>query len=387
MPASKIETRTQITLEELKQLGGVSGPCVSILIPVQTAPNQAAQNPVQLKHAIHQAEELLAARATPKDVRRQIVDGMHGISQDLAWAAEGLALYCAPEFTRAYELPAKLNETVAVGGHFLIRPLIPLLNADRPFYILALSQKHPRLLRCTEHTSEERELPAGTPKSLWEDKDTDQPDHNQDNRASGGPSEGSMKGVISTTNTDSEDHEQYLAHFYKHLSEGVTALLKDENAPLVIAGVEYEIAAFRRVNVYPELAEEAVRGAADGLKGGELHKRALEAVQVHFQQPLKKALARFEELNSTRASSTLKEIITAAFDGRVMDLILAENATYMGKFQEMQHEVKGHKQPEPDDEDLLNAAALQTILHAGEVFVVPASQVPHGAPAVAVFRY
>ncbi len=72
-------------------------------------------------------------------------------------------------------------------------------------------------------------------------------------------------------------------------------MLKEKNgtAPLVVAGVDYEIACFRRVNVYPNLAEDAVHGAADGLKGGELHKRALEAVQSYFSAPFKAALARY----------------------------------------------------------------------------------------------
>lgn len=77
----------------------------------------------------------------------------------------------------------------------------------------------------------------------------------------------------------------------------------------------------------------------------------------------------------------------AAFDGRVSDLVLAEGAQYRGNFDEATQRVRGHKQAVAGDEDLLNAAAVQTILHSGQVFVVPANKVPHGAPAVAVFRY
>src|SRR5205823_8232385 len=103
---------------------------------------------------------------------------------------------------------------------------------------------------------------------------------------------------------------------------------------------------------------------------------------------LNQVLTRFEQqAGSDRASSTVKEIVKAAFDGRVSDLVLAEGAQYMGSFDEATQRVRGHKQPLAGDEDLLNAAAVQTILHSGQVFVVPANKVPHGAPAVAVFRY
>jgi hypothetical protein len=150
----------------------------------------------------------------------------------------------------------------------------------------------------------------------------------------------------------------------------------------VIAGVEYEIATFRKVNVYPQLAQ-----APDGLKGGELHKRALDAVRSFFEEPVRTALARYESAGTQRFSSTVKEIVKASFEGRVLDLILAEGAQYMGVFDAATYGVKGHKSPMAGDEDLLNAAALQTVLHAGEVFIVPASEIPHGAPAIAVYRY
>src|SRR5437879_2570360 len=168
-----------------------------------------------------------------------------------------------------------------------------------------------------------------------------------------------MKGVMFTTSTDREDKGEYLLHFYKHVSEGIFEVIKDTGHPLVIAGVDYEIAIFRRENRYPHLVENAVQGAADGLKGGELHKRALEAIQPYFEEPLKKALARFEDqFKIGRASAKAQEIVKAAFEGRVSDLVLAEGAQYMGNFDEATYRVRGHKQALAGDEDLLNAAAV-----------------------------
>jgi uncharacterized protein (UPF0335 family) len=387
MPATKVADVTPISLNEIKEIGVVSGPCVSILIPFETAPDQVEQNRVRLRHAVDAAKKLLTERGVEADRAHSMMHAIHEIAEGLKGDGQGLAVYCAGDFCRAYRLLEPPPESVTVAEHFYIKPLIPLLTADRQFYILALSQKHAHLLRCTGHSSEEVELPESVPKTLWEDKHTDQPDHTQADRSSAGPDVGAMKGVVFTTNTDREDRPEYLAHFYKHLSEGVTALLKDEGAPLVVAGVDYEIAAFKRVNTYPQLVEEAVHGAADGLKGGELHKRALDAMQTYSETPLKAALERYERGGIERESSTLKDIVKAAYEGRVLDLIVAENAQYMGSFDQATHDVKGHKQPEPGDEDLLNAAALQTLMHAGQVFVVPANKVPHGAPAVAVFRY
>lgn len=380
MQVQRITEVRPISLAEIKEIGTATGPCISILIPGEA-------NSVLLRQAISQAEQALSKKGVEKAQSHKLMGALRDLAENFPHEGKGLAVYCAPDVCRAYHVAQPITESVTVGDRFNITPLIPALNAVRDFYLLALSQKHTRLLRCTDTASSEVELPPATPKSLWGDSQTDKPDHRESAHSSAGPDQGGMKGVSSSTNTESEDRDRYLAHFYKHVSEGVNAVLKDEAAPLVIAGVDYEIAAFRRVNVYPNLVEEPVHGSADGLKGGELHSRALEAVRGYFETPLKNALARYDELGSTRGSSTIREIVKAAHDGRILDLIISEGAQYMGKFDEATDDAKGHKQPADGDEDLLNFAALQTLLHASHVYVVPPSQTPHGAPAVAVFRY
>jgi hypothetical protein len=382
MPAEKIAANHQISLHAIKALSAAHGPCVSILLPVEAPQNERVDR-VRLKQALEKIEPMLLEKGMEKGEARKLMESLKATTDATAFTGKALALYGAPEVCEVFHIPITTAEHVAIGDHFNIKPLISLLTADQPFYVLALSQKHIRLLRCTAHTSEEVELPASIPTSLRDDSQSEKPDHVQDNRSSGGPSVGAMKGVSFTTNTDSEKHEEYLQHFFKHVSDGVSSLLKDELPPLVIAGVDYETAAFRRVSAYPRLVEETVHGAPDSLKGGELHKRALEAMGSYAALPLKTALSRYSQMEGgERASSTVKEIVKAAFEGRVLDLILAEGAEYLGSFHEAKQTVKAH-----GEEDLLNVAALQTILHAGNVFVVPSSQVPHGARTVAVFRY
>ncbi len=378
-------------MSEIKDLASAPSPCLSILLPLETAQEKSAQNGVRIKHAIEKAQCLLAEKAVDAEETRLMLTAIEDLAREELEASAGhpgLAIFRSPGVFQAFRVPRELAESVSIGDHFNIMPLLPLLNADQTFYILALSQRHIRLLRCTGHSSEEVALPDSIPKTLWEDKQTDQPDHDQNNMASGGPSTGSMRGVISSTNTDREDRGEYLMHFYKHVDKGVAELLKKDGAPLVIAGVDYETALYRRENTYPHLVEQPVHGAADGLKGGELHKRALEAVQPYFEVPLTQALARYEkQAGGERASTTVKEIVKGAFDGRVSELILAEGAQYPGNFDQATDSVQGHKKPLPGDEDLLNAAAVQTILHAGQVFVVSPKKVPNGAPAIALFRW
>jgi hypothetical protein len=268
-------------------------------------------------------------------------------------------------------LPRPQDELVSVGDNYYIRPLIPLLDRDKEFYTLAVAQKRARLLKCTEVTSEEAPLPKETPTTLLQDTDTDQPDHVLDNRSSAGPSEGVGTGVMFSTSTDREDRDQYLARWFKDLSTGVAHVIGEAKAPLILCCVEYEQAIYREVNSYPHLLAEGVVGAPDSLKGGELHRRALDALQRYDEQKVDEAIRRWNKQGGDAATMGVKDIVRAWYEGRVMVLLIAETAQVMGNFNEATFSAEGSRELKPWDEDLLNAAALQTILHGGKAFVMP----------------
>ncbi len=107
------------------------------------------------------------------------------------------------------------------------------------------------------------------------------PDHISSERAPRTGPAAVAKGITTGTTSDRETiQDEYLAHFYRQIDRGVNELLRGQNEPLVLVGVEYEIALYRPLNKYPHLAEEAVEGAPNSLKSGEMHARALEAMHA-----------------------------------------------------------------------------------------------------------
>jgi len=263
------------------------------------------------------------------------------------------------------------------------------LESPREFLILALAQKNVRVLRCTDHSSEEVPLPEGIPTDLLTWAQSRKPDHNMKNKAAAGPSAGSSKGIMQSTNTDREDKDEYLLHFYKEIDKGLNEMLRGESAtPVVLAGVDYEIALYHKVSTYPHLVPDGVHGAPDGLKGGEMHKRALELVHSQMDPGLERALALYESnISAGRTSHQVNQVVKSAYEGRVSHLLLAEGARQMGNFDEATQRVRQHGSPLPGDEDLLNAAALQTIAHGGQVYLVSKELVPNNSVIAAVLRY
>jgi hypothetical protein len=357
----------ELAAQDLKALAAAVPPCITILLPLP----EPSEIHIRLKNAVRYAEKSLRER----NVRPEEIEALLQPVQALAETIEvegrwgnALVVLRSPAVFRHFWVRRMPREIVAVGEQFALHPLLSLFGSTSIFYVLALSQKHIHLFRCTEDSFERVRLPDSVPVNLNVWLRTRQPDHVLDNRAFGGPSAGSMRGVMFGTSTDREDKEENLLHFFREVDKGVHNVLKDGAAPLVLAGVEYEVALYRRVNTYPRLLEAAVYGSPESF-GSELHARALQIVEQHSPEPLRSALAQFERYRgSTRVSFDVEQTLQAAHFGRVANLFLRRDNS-------------------GSDDDKINGAAIQTLLHGGQVFVLNQEQMPDGAALAALMRY
>ena len=387
MPQTAEVTRG-LDLASLKSMAAVDGPCVTITVPLESAPNQSRFELTRLKVATRQAEQQLAAAFGLGEAEvRTIFEPVRNLDQDAMKLEEyggSLVIFRSLDSVRIYQSRTRFDESVVVGSHFHVFPLIHELQvAEQVFYILALSQKHVRLLRCTPTTSEEIQLPAGTPTSLEQWLNTRAPNSAPEHGAVRQSDEGLTGGSFTSTH-DRDNKDEHIANFFRVINKSVFDLLRGQKHPLVLCGVEYELAMYRQINTYPQLHEGGVAGSPESLKGGEMHSRALETVQEFFAGPAKKALASWDDIGGTeRVATGLDQVVKAAFEARVAALFAAENARVMGYFDRNALRVtKG----EPQD-DLINAAALQTLAFGGDVFILNPAHVPGGGQVAAILRF
>jgi hypothetical protein len=179
-----------------------------------------------------------------------------------------------------------------------------------------------------------------------------------------------------------------LAHYFKQIDRALNATLKDKELVIPVA-VEHELALYRSISSYPNLLDDGIHGAPNGLKGGEMHSRALDLLERYHLQEVEKVLGEYNHLaGGGRATNRLKEIVAAAHDGRLNKLVVSDSLDSVGAMDEATHEVSGARNGESGEGyDLLNDAAVQTILHAGQVFVAPNKMMPNGTPLIGIFRY
>lgn len=370
-------------------------PWVSIFMPTHRPGAEGQQDPIRLKNLVRQAEDrLVALGLRTADARKLLGEPYSLLTDDLFWREqrEGLALYCAPSFFRSYRLPLRFDETLVVSGRPYVRPLLPLFTTQCRVFILALSKQHLRFFSATRHAIDEVPL-NGIPRSLDEAMKYDEFDKPRRARRvqpagqgrSGHAQSGAMYRGLAVEGEASKDN---LLRYSQMIDHGLHQVLREERAPLVVAAVEYLIPIYREANTYAHLLDRGVEGNPDALKPEELHRQAWRVVEPHFKAKEDEAVARFTRLSGTgRASCEIREIVPAAAAGRVDMLWVARGVQSWGRFDPTDGSVSVHQTSEPGDQELLDLAAVQTVLHAGTVYPLDHVKAPGQGSIAAIFRY
>lgn len=392
---------TKQSLTEL--VTDINGPCISIYMPTERKGIETQQGPIRLKNLLNQAEEQLAAlgQRTP-DIADLLAPAYALTRHNQFWQyqSDGLTLLLAPDMLATYRLPLQFRETVQVNERFYLKPLIPMLTGDGAFYVLTLTQGGVRLLQGSRYSIAEIELGEDIPKNLAEalryDEFQTQLQHHVASRPStggGGRGEAMFHGHGGAE--DDANMKENVIRFFRQLDNGVRDLLQtSEQPPLVLAGIEYLRGLYRQVNQYGGLVEGGVEQDPEALSLDELHQRAWAVVEPIFTAERQKALDAYNHLAGTkdeRAAQAIETIAPAAYFQRVdtffMPNAVTNNVVIWGKFNPDDSKVSVHGERQPGDEDLINFAAIHTLLNGGDVFMADAIGLPNGVMVAAIMRY
>lgn len=111
-------------------------------------------------------------------------------------------------------------------------------------------------------------------------------------------------------------------------------------------------------------------------------------VAPRFREAQREAAARYHHLAGTGQTSTdPSEVVPAACFGRVEVLFVAIGSRLWGVFDPGTAGVSVHEGAESGDGDLLDLAAVQTLLNSGTVYALDPEEMPDGATVAALFRY
>jgi hypothetical protein len=306
---------------------------------------------------------------------------------------DGLAAFLADDgFSKFLRLPGRFDELAVVSNSFYVKPLLPLLNEDKDFYVLALSLNRVKLFRGSRDSFQEVELkdmPTSMGEALQiEDLQKNLGFHTDTQNTVGGT--GGERPAIFYGQGVEDNKKDDIQRYFQIVNDGLARQLEDMSVPMVIAGVDYLHPLFRSTSSYRNLLDEGIIGNPDRQDGKELHAQAWKIVEPLFLKNQQEALDRFAELHGQQrglASSDLEPVVRAAVGGRVETLIVPLGIQKWGRYDPETDSVRVDSEPTPWNDDLLNFAAAQTLRNSGNVYAVPQEQLPPQTEVAAIYRY
>jgi hypothetical protein len=376
---------------ELRRLTGEqTGPCVTVYLPTHVSSEQGQQDPVRLKNLVQQVEDRLAESWMRAADARKLLKAARELPTDPAFWSErshGLALFITPESFQRYRLPVKFDELAMVNRRFYVKPLLPLLTGGDRFFVLALSQNKVRLFAAARYGIQDVEVP-GLPTDMDTALNYVGSDRGSQVHSAMRGSLGKQAAVFHGQGGQSDTRKDDLATFFRLVDAALQPVLREETTPLLLAGVEYLLPIYREVGSYAYVAQPELAGNCDYLTAHQIHQRAWPLMEPLFQRVREEAAAKYFRLAGTgKTSDDVQQIVPASHEGRIETLFVDLHSLQWGSFHPESNTIELHEQPQNGDDDLLDLAAVQTLLHRGTVYSVERDQVPSGRLAAAVFRY
>jgi hypothetical protein len=265
-----------LTTSDLYKLAShADGRSVSLFMPTYASGREGQQDAVRLKKLMLTAEEQLIKRGERGASARELLKPIAELSQQPAWERrkQGLAIFHSESTSQIYWLSTALDEAVLVGRRFYLKRLLPAVRGNSQFYVLALSRDQVRLLKATWAGVERLEVP-GLPANMELALNLQASDRGEQVHSGMRGDLGKEAAVFHGQGGRSDTLKTDIATYFRMIDRAVGCVLKKRSLPLVLAGVNYEVAMFRDVCRY-DFAEESLSGCFDHASDHELYEQAL----------------------------------------------------------------------------------------------------------------
>jgi hypothetical protein len=378
----------RITIEDLRRLGDLRDAiCVSFYLPLYVSGNDGPQDAVRLRRILNQAEEQLIAGGMQRYEAEQLTERARTLADNSAFwdhRSDGLAVFLTSSVFYAYRLPFRFKESLTVGRRMNVKPLLGVADRGERFYLLTLSENHVRLFDVRRWQIDEIKDLSQPMRSALHYTYIDQCKQVHSGRKGGSGREAAVfHGQGGAPDVASDE----LAQFSEWIDGEIRPLLGDAQIPLLLAGVKKFVPIFRRHCSYSHLVEEHLTGNFDRATPGQLHERSWEVMRSFFEKNRQEALARLrQEMGTGLASADPAEVMNSAVAGRV-EVLFADPETSLTGAAGDDRSVGANSAKSSNTDDLINVAAIETMLHRGTVVTASANQLPDGTPLAAIYRY
>jgi len=384
--------------------------CLSLFMPTHATGSDSRQDPIRLGNLLDQLHEQLKAEGMRRpDIEALLKPARDEVKQSSFWQHQGagLAIFLADGVSHFLRLPETVDESVTIGPHFNVKPLLGALASSEPFYVLALTKEQAHFYRGTRRDFEQVQN-AGFPLSADEVVGVREPQQELQHHSGVAPhrARGDRGHRGDTGQADFHGHGEGetklkadTLHYLKTVADRVGDYLYGLDAPLVLAADVSLAGLYRQEHTQGRLIETGHVDSPANLPASELRQRAWKLAAPALEADLSSLLNRFGDAASAgKAAQGVAEVASAAAQGKVDTLFFDPRATQLGWLDNGGSEAhliqppgvgEGH---ENQAEDLVNRAVIDTLRSSGRAVPLTASsgkddRQDSPAPPKAILRY
>jgi hypothetical protein len=273
-----------------------------------------------------------------------------------------------------------------INASFFLKPLVNSMTVKEYFYLLVISKKQAKIFKADNFGMfpvEIPEMPNGVTDVVHLEEKEDEKLFRTDTAGAGRGAAYHGQGA------GKPDEKENVAMYLEEVDETLwEELLHTENAPLLLAGVEYLLPIFKSVSHYKNIWPESLTGSHEHDDLNSLYTQARQVMEPYFQERTKKALTNYGNQSATALTSSIPDdVIPAAHYSRVWHLFVKPNEHIWGTFDEQANTLQIHDTKQEGDECLIDKAVIKTILNGGDVHFLSDEHMPADSKIAALMRY
>ncbi|MEM8965214.1 MAG: hypothetical protein AAGE93_02280 [Bacteroidota bacterium] len=386
-----MKTMTKEDLQTLANFSGIN--CVSIYIPTHKKGHQVneRQDAILLKNHYQQIRQQLKDKDISENEANQYLAPIKQLIEDSdfwRYQEHGLAVFLGSDYFKYLKLPYSVREFSMLSTSFHLDQIVPMLNKEHPFYILAISLNKVRLLEGSEREIEELNVQDMVPDGMEDALSYYDFEKNLQLHSGQGKSN---TPIYHGHGGDGDKDDVYAEEYFRRVNDALEQIIEDKNCPIVLAAVESHHSVYREANKTLKLADSGIQMNPDRTSPEELHEKAMEVLEDYFNEDKQSEMDRYAALaGSGQASYDIEEIAPAAINGRIDALFVVEGTHRWGYIDREDNSVQLHESEQENGHDLVAKSAVQTILHGGNTYIVKKEDLPEefvDADLAAIFRW
>jgi hypothetical protein len=314
--------------------------CISIYLPYESkdkTPANWSGTPLDLQ--LHQVAKELEQHGFTATMVSECLSDLRELTRRADTAmknGDSLAVFISKKNINGILIPRYYPLTTYIHDHFYLLPLTPLFNDHCQFLALFVHPRKSRLFLVKNHR---------------------------------------LHRILVMKNSFTEKTKR-LEPYYLEVNASVINNVANNTLPLVLVGTEKNLSLYSSFNSYRNQHEEQITLPRGKFNEVLVRKKIIEFANQYNQKNKVRSTSRFQaEREQGKALNNVNEIVTQAAKGKVYTLFVAHRNEVFGEYDaENDYVLAGlHKE---GGASLSNIAAVQTILHNGNVYLMDQEQMP-----------